>query len=161
MNTNPQLMRERERYLTLTGSYAESAALGYKVLEKLPTDPEAPVYLGYDLIFLGKYKEGLAIAEKSTNPILPKDKDLHLIAGHAHRELGFLDESVQDFTEALKRDPTMATGYMDRGYVLNDLRRGKEAAKDFETAIKLRPNFQRRTSAWPWPICKCTAGRMR
>ena len=140
MNTNPQLMRERERYLTLTGSYAESAALGYKVLEKLPTDPEAPVYLGYDLIFLGKYKEGLAIAEKY-KPILPKDKDLHLIAGHAHRELGFLDESVQDFTEALKRDPTMATGYMDRGYVLNDLRRGKEAAKDFETAIKLRPNY--------------------
>ena len=58
MDLNPQLMRERERYLTLTGSYEESAALGYKVLEKLPKDPEAPVYLGYDLVFLGKYKEG-------------------------------------------------------------------------------------------------------
>ena len=140
MNVNPQLMRERERYLTLTGSYAESAALGYKVLEKLPNDPEAPVYLGYDLVFLGKYKQGLELAEKY-KPILPKDKDLRLIAGHAHRELGFLDEAVQDFTEALERDPTMATGYMDRGYVLNDLRRGKEASKDFETAIKLKPNY--------------------
>jgi tetratricopeptide (TPR) repeat protein len=140
MDLNPQLMRERERYLTLTGSYAESAALGYQVLEKLPKDPEAPVYLGYDLIFLGKHKEGLAIAEKY-KPILPKDKDLRLIAGHAHRELGFLDDAVQDFTEALDRDPTMATGYMDRGYVLNDLRRAKEATKDFETAIKLKPNY--------------------
>ena len=106
----------------------------------MPKDPEAPVYLGYDLVFLGKFKEGLAIAEKY-KPILPKDKDLRLIAGHAHRELGFLDEAVQDFTEALERDPTMATGYMDRGYVLNDLRRGKEASKDFETAIKLKPNY--------------------
>jgi tetratricopeptide (TPR) repeat protein len=140
MDQNPQLMRERERFLTLTGKYAESAELGYKVLEKLPNDPEAPVYLGYDLVFLGKYKEGLAIAEKY-KPILPKDKDLWLIAGHAHRELGFLDEAVKDFTEALQRDPTMATGYMDRGYVLNDLRRAREAAQDFEKAIKIKPDY--------------------
>ncbi len=140
MDLNPQLMRERERYLTLTGSYAESAVLGYKVLEKLPRDPEAPVYLGYDLVFLGKYKEGLEIAEKY-KPILPKDKDLRLIAGHAHRELGFLDEAVQDFTEALERDPNIASGYMDRGYVLNDLRRPREASQDFAAAIKLRPNY--------------------
>jgi len=134
------LMRERERYLTLTGSYEESAALGYKVLEKLPKDPEAPVYLGYDLVFLKRYKEALDISQKY-RPVLPKDKDLPLIAGHANRELGFLDDAVQDFTDALERDPTMATGYMDRGYVLNDLRRGKEAANDFETAIKLKPNY--------------------
>ena len=51
-------MREHERYLTFTGKYAESAELGYKVLEKLPRDPEAPVYLAYDLLFLGRYEEG-------------------------------------------------------------------------------------------------------
>ncbi|HEY7616567.1 MAG TPA: tetratricopeptide repeat protein, partial [Terriglobales bacterium] len=64
-----------------------------------------------------------------------------LIAGHAHRELGFLDDALKDFSEALERDTSMATGYMDRGYVLNELRRAAEAARDFQTAIKLNPDY--------------------
>ena len=36
MNDSPQVSRERERYLTLKGDYAEAAKLGEKVLEKLP-----------------------------------------------------------------------------------------------------------------------------
>lgn len=140
MNFDAQVMRERERYLTLTGHYSESADLGYKVLEKLPKDPEAPVYLGYDLVFLGQYEEALVLFEKY-EPILPRDKDLWLIAGHSHNSLGYPDKAVTDFTEALRRDPAMATGYMDRGFVLNDLKRPDAAAGDFETAIKLHPGY--------------------
>ena len=36
MNNSPQVMRERERYLTLKGDYADSAALGYKVPREAP-----------------------------------------------------------------------------------------------------------------------------
>ena len=140
MDSDPQVMRERERYLTLTGRYRESAELGYKVLEKLPNDPEAPVYLGYDLVFLGQYKDALDLFGKY-EPVLPKDKDLWLIAGHSHVAMGDKEQALKDFTEALQRDPKMATGYMNRGYVLNDLRRADEAAKDFETAIKLHPGY--------------------
>ncbi len=140
MNRDAQVMRERERYLTLTGHYRESADLGYKVLEKLPKDPEAPVYLGYDLVFLGQYEDALVLFGKY-EPVLPKDKDLWLIAGHSHASLGDKDQALTDFTEALRRDPTMATGYMNRGYVLNDLKQPDAAAKDFETAIKLRPGY--------------------
>ena len=140
MNADVQVMRERERYLTLTGHYAESADLGYKVLEKLPKDPEAPVYLGYDLVFLGQYEDALVLFEKY-EPILPRDKDLWLIAGHSHNSLGYPGQAVTDFTEALQRDPTMATGYMDRGYVLNNLKKPDAAAADFETAIKLHPGY--------------------
>ncbi len=140
MNGDAQVMRERERYLTLTGHYRESADLGYKVLEKLPKDPEAPVYLGYDLVFLGQYEEALVLFEKY-EPILPRDKDLWLIAGHAHNSLGDLSRAVTDFTEALQRDPAMATGYMNRGYVLNNLQKPDAAAGDFETAIKLHPGY--------------------
>ncbi|MGZ3397058.1 MAG: tetratricopeptide repeat protein, partial [Isosphaeraceae bacterium] len=140
MNADVQVMRERERYLTLTGHYRESADLGYKVLEKLPRDPEAPVYLGYDLVFLGQYEDALALFEKY-EPILPRDKDLWLIAGHSHDSLGNPGQALIDFTEALQRDPTMATGYMDRGYVLNNLKKPDAAAADFETAIKLHPGY--------------------
>jgi tetratricopeptide (TPR) repeat protein len=140
MNRDAQVMRERERYLTLTGHYRESADLGYKVLEKLPQDPEAPVYLGYDLVFLGQYEEALVLFEKY-EPMLPRDKDLWLIAGHAHSSLGYPSKAVTDFTEALQRDPTMATGYMNRGYVLNNLKKPDLAAADFETAINLHPGY--------------------
>jgi tetratricopeptide (TPR) repeat protein len=75
MSSDAQVMREHERYLTLTGKYRESADLGYKVLEKLPRDPEAPIYLGYDLVFLGQYKDALTLFDKY-EPILPRDKDL-------------------------------------------------------------------------------------
>jgi tetratricopeptide (TPR) repeat protein len=140
MNGDVQVMRERERYLTLTGHYRESADLGYKVLEKLPKDPEAPVYLGYDLVFLGQYEGALDLFEKY-EPILPRDKDLWLIAGHSHNSLGDPAKAVADFTEALQRDPTMATGYMNRGYVLNNLKEPDQAAADFETAIRLHPGY--------------------
>jgi tetratricopeptide (TPR) repeat protein len=138
--TNPQVMREHERYLTMTGKYQESAQLGYQVIQKLPRDPEAPVYLAYDLLFLNKYDEAMAIVRKFA-PILPKDKDLPLIAGYVHTHYGQYQEALQDFTRALQRDPKMATGYMNRGYVENDLRLASRAEKDFREAIKLKPDY--------------------
>jgi tetratricopeptide (TPR) repeat protein len=137
---NPQVMREHERYLTFTGKYAESAQLGYKTIEKLPHDPEAPVYLAYDLLFLGRYDESWAIV-KRFEPLMPKDRDLPLIAGYIHAHDHLLPEAAHDFTRALERDPTMATGYMNRGYVYNDMREGTKASADFHKAIELRPDY--------------------
>jgi tetratricopeptide (TPR) repeat protein len=136
----PQVMREKERYLTIIGKYAESAELGYKVIQKLPRDPEAPVYLAYDLLFLSRYKEAMDIV-KRFEPILPRDKDLRLIAGYVDAHNGDFPAAVNDFSEALERDPTMSTGYMNRGYVLNDMRLAARAEQDFKQAIKIRPDY--------------------
>ncbi|HZQ68631.1 MAG TPA: tetratricopeptide repeat protein [Terriglobales bacterium] len=140
LSQSPQVMREHERYLTLNGKYAESAELGYKVLEKLPRDPEAPVYLAYDLLFLNKYEEAYAIAVKY-QPILPKDKDLRLIAGYVHAHYSQLNEAVADFTKAIELAPNVPTSYVNRGFVLNDLKEATRASQDFETALKLRPDY--------------------
>ncbi|MGH9511794.1 MAG: tetratricopeptide repeat protein [Terriglobales bacterium] len=140
MNQVPQVMRERERYLTRTGKYEESAKLGYQVLEKLPRDPEAPVYLAYDLLYLNRYNEAYRMAEKYEH-ILPKDKDLQLIKGYVHAHQGHPREAEADFTRALELAPNVATTYMNRGYVRNDLREPEGAIKDFEAAIKLRPEY--------------------
>src|SRR5437667_435416 len=133
-------MRERERYLTLTGRYQESAELGYKVLEKLPRDPEAPVYLAYDLLFLNRYDDAAKIVAQY-KPILPKDKDLRLIAGYIDTHFARLQDAVSDFTQALELDPNVATAYMNRGFVLNDLQEPTKAAKDVQMALKLRQNY--------------------
>ncbi|MEP6643370.1 MAG: tetratricopeptide repeat protein [Acidobacteriaceae bacterium] len=136
---SPQVMREKERYLTRTGQYEESAKLGYHVIEKLPRDPEAPVYLAYDLVFLNRYQEASEIVKKY-EPILPKDKDLHLIAGYILTHNGQPREAEAEFTKALDLEPN-STGYVNRGYVRNDLREATKASRDFEAALKLRPDY--------------------
>jgi tetratricopeptide (TPR) repeat protein len=140
LNENPQVCRERERYLTLKGDYAESAKLGEYVISKLPHDREGVVYLAYDLYYLGRYDEALALVTKY-EAILPNDKDLALVAGYVHGHNGQLQEALADYTRALERDPKIATGYVNRGFVLNDLRQPAKAAEDFKTAIQLQPDY--------------------
>jgi tetratricopeptide (TPR) repeat protein len=52
-----------------------------------------------------------------------------------------LQEALADYTRALERDPKIATGYVNRGFVLNDLRQPAKAAEDFKTAIQLQPDY--------------------
>ena len=139
-DTSPQVQRERERYLTFKGQYAESAKLGYNVIAKLPNDREGVVYLAYDLYYLGRYDDAIALVNKY-EPILPKDKDLPLIAGNVYAHNGELNLALKNFTLALERDPKMATGYVNRGFVLNDLREAGKASEDFRTALQLQPSY--------------------
>ena len=102
---NPQVMREHERYLTMTGDYAASADLGYKVIEKLPKDREAVDYLAYDLLFLKRLDDAMKIVDRY-QPVLDNDRDLPLIAGYVHADHEEYENAVRDFTHALKIDPT-------------------------------------------------------
>ncbi len=140
MDDSPQVARERERYLTLKGEYAESAKLGYAVLEKLPHDREGVDYLAYDLYYLGRYDEAMALVTKF-EPILANDKDLPLVAGNIHAHNGQAREAVADYTRALERDPQMAMGYVNRGFVLNDLHEAGKSVKDFQMGMKLQPDY--------------------
>jgi tetratricopeptide (TPR) repeat protein len=139
MNGDPRVMRERERWLFHEGKYQESAELGYRVLQELPHDRNASVYLAYDLYNLGRYDEVLKVANKY-QAALPKEPNFPLLAGHVHKQSQLLFESVNDYTAAAARDPKMTEAYVNRGYVLNDMQNAEEASKDFDTALKLSPN---------------------
>jgi tetratricopeptide (TPR) repeat protein len=138
LKDDPRVMRETERYLFLTGKYLESAQLGYKVLAKLPNDRNASVYLGYALYNLGRYDDVLTLASKY-EILLPKERDFPLLQGHVHKQGQLLNEAVDDYTRALKRDPKMVEAYVNRGYVLNDLQNPEAALADFDVALKLHP----------------------
>ncbi len=140
MSESPQVEREHERYLTLKGNYEDAAKLGQDVIAKLPHDREGVVYLAYDLYYLGRYDEALALVNKY-DPILTDDKDLALIAGYLDVHNGHKEQAVADFTRALERDPKIPTGYVNRGFVENDLRQPGKAAKDFQTAIQMQPDY--------------------
>jgi tetratricopeptide (TPR) repeat protein len=137
---DPQVMREHERYLTITGNYAESADLGYQVVDKLPKDREAVDYLAYDLLFLKRSDEAMKVVQRF-QPVLTNDRDLSLIAGYVDAQRGENEAAVRAFTHALEIDPQMAVGYMNRGYVYNDMRLATKAEQDFRKALELNPKY--------------------
>jgi len=137
---DPQVMREHERYLTMIGNYAESADLGYQVIQKLPNDREAVDYLAYDLLFLKRREEAMKIVDRF-QPVFQEDRDLPLISGYIHADHNEYAAAVHDFTRALEIDPTMAVGYMNRGYVYNDMRLATKAEQDFRKALALNPQY--------------------
>jgi tetratricopeptide (TPR) repeat protein len=138
MQQEPHLMREKERYLSLKGQYQQSAEVGREAIKKLPTDRDVVVYLGYDLLYLRQYDDLLRLTSQYSQ-VLPKEPDIPLLAGYVHKQAGLLAQAQEDFTEALARDPNVVTAYVNRGYVLHDLRQAAAAAADFESALKREP----------------------
>jgi tetratricopeptide (TPR) repeat protein len=136
---DPRVMRERERVLFHEGKYQESADLGYKVLKELPNDRNASVYLAYDLYNLGRYDDVLRVVNKY-QAALPKEPNFPLLAGHVHKQSQLIYESINDYTDAIQRDPRMTEAYVNRGYVRNDMQDAQQASQDFNTALKLSPN---------------------
>ena len=139
MNSEPQLLREKERYLSFAGQYQESADVAQEAIKALPRDRDVVVYLGYDLLHLGKYDDLLALTTKYYD-VLPKEPDIPLLQGYVHKHQGLSEQARQDFTDVLDRDPTVVTAYVNRGYMLNDLRQPGPAAEDFEAALKREPD---------------------
>ena len=138
MQQEPHVMREKERYLSFKGDYQQSAEIGREAIKQLPKDRDVVVYLGYDLLNLKQYDELLQLTSQY-DQVLPKEPDIPLLAGYVHKQNGDLDQAQKDFTEALQRDPNVVTAYVNRGYVLHDLRQPTAAAADFEAALKREP----------------------
>ncbi len=126
MNDDPRVMRERERYLFHEGDYAESAKLGYQVLQQLPKDRNASVYLAYDLYNMGRYDDALAVSDKYDS-ILPNEPNFPLLEGHVHKHSQLLDEAVDDYGRAIQRDPRWRKR-IQPGYSLNDMQNAQQAA---------------------------------
>jgi tetratricopeptide (TPR) repeat protein len=139
MKNDPRVMRETERFLFLKGKYAESARLGEVAITKLPHDRDAAVYLGYDLYNLGRYDEVLSLVSRYES-VLPKEPNFPLLAGHVHRQNQLLQQSIDDFSRALEKDPKMFEALVNRGYVRNDMQDAQEAINDFEPALKMNPD---------------------
>lgn len=139
MKNDPRVMRETERFLFLKGRYAESARLGEVAITKLPRDRDAAVYLGYDYYNLGRYDEVLSLVSRYES-VLPKEPNFPLLAGHVHRQNQLLQQSIDDFTRALQKDPKMFEALVNRGYVRNDMQDAQAAIQDFEPALKMNPD---------------------
>src|SRR5208283_5066502 len=78
MERQPQVLREKERYLSFKQDYQQSEAVGEEAIKVLPHDRDVVVYLGYDYLYLGKFDDLLALTTKYMD-ILPKEADIPLL----------------------------------------------------------------------------------
>ena len=138
MASEPQFLREDERYLSFRGDYEQSAKIAEQAIKVLPHDRDVVVYLGYDLLHMEKWDELLTLTQQYMT-VLPKEPDIPLLQGYVHKHQGKSEEAEQDFTETLKRDPEVVTAYVNRGYMRNDLHKPDAASEDFEAALKRDP----------------------
>ncbi len=138
MQKEPLVLREKERYLTWSEKYQESEEVGREAIKALPMDRDVVVYLGYDLLHLGRYDELLLFTSGYENR-MPKEPDLPLLAGYVYKHAGDLEQAQAAFTRTVERGPEVVTAYVNRGFVRHDLRQGAAAASDFEAALKLDP----------------------
>ncbi|HWR36468.1 MAG TPA: tetratricopeptide repeat protein [Clostridia bacterium] len=139
MKDDPRVMREQERVFFHQGKFLESAQIGERVLEKLPKDRNASVYLAYALYNLGRYDDVLALSQRYEN-VLPREANFPLLTGHVHKQSQLLYQAVDDYTRAIEHDPRMTDAYINRGYSLNDMQNAEQAVSDFQSALKLSPN---------------------
>jgi tetratricopeptide (TPR) repeat protein len=139
MRQQPQVLKQRERYLRLQGHYQESIDVGQQAIKALPKDRDVVVYLGYDYLQLQQYSQLAKLTADYYN-VFPQEPDIPLLAGYVEKHNDNNDKALQDFSEAIHRDPKIATAYVNRGYVFNDLHKPDAGAADFEAAIKLEPN---------------------
>jgi len=135
----PHVLREEERYFSFEGKYQQSERAGERAIKALPRDRDVVVYLGYDFLNLGKYDDLLKLTQKYIN-VLPREPDIPLLQGYVNKHDDRPQQAMRDFTEALARDPTVVTAYVNRGYMLNDLHQARQAASDFESALQREPN---------------------
>ena len=89
MEEEPQILLEKERYLSFKGEYQQSADVGREVIKVLPHDRDGVVYLGYDLLNLHDYNQLLTLTTEY-NQVLPKEPDIPLLAGYVHKHEGQL-----------------------------------------------------------------------
>jgi tetratricopeptide (TPR) repeat protein len=138
MASEPQFLREEERYLSFRGDYEQSAKVAQQAIKVLPHDRDVVVYLGYDLLHMEKWDELLALTQQYMD-VLPKEPDIPLLQGYVYKHQEKSEEAEKDFTETLKRDPEVVTAYVNRGYMRNDMHRPDAASEDFEAALKRDP----------------------
>jgi uncharacterized protein HemY len=86
MQQEPQLMLEKERYLSFKGDYEQSAEVGRETIKVLPQDRDAVVYLGYDLLRLEEYNQLLDLISQFITAF-PHEPDLPLLAGYVHPKM--------------------------------------------------------------------------
>ncbi len=126
--------------LVTLGNYDE--ALGYinQYIAKEPNDGNGFFAKGY--IYSLKKEYGLALPEyKEALRLNAAHTYARMYKGEAHMYLGQQPEAFESFTRVIQAEPKNMYAYYNRGIVLSNLNKYKEAVNDFDVALAIDSTY--------------------
>lgn len=140
--------KERIRYNHFPGmpELKEEAKLPIIAKESLQT--ENYVALGDAFVDNGQYEQAhqeysRAILHAGHATLSPHHGYIFFKRAFVSKKLGFVEDALKDYTQAITVNPTYVDAYVARGLMLYELRKYQDALQDFQEASTLKPNFPR------------------
>ena len=116
---------------------------GFEQIEqKLCNPPSKQLQKLTNLYKNGMYQKLLEECEIAIKDY-PKSYTLYNIIGLANAELGFLDNSLQNYKKAIKSNPNHAASYYNMGVVLQQHNLNDKAVEAYKKSLYIRPNYAR------------------
>lgn len=110
------------------------------ILKKDPKNLQALISLGNILMDTGRFQEATVTYGKALE-LDPKNVDVRVDMGTCYRNIGKPDIAVAEYRKGIQINPNHLNAHRNLGVVLAyDLKQYSEAAKAFETALKIAPN---------------------
>jgi tetratricopeptide (TPR) repeat protein len=122
------------------GRLAEAESACRRVLDAIPTQPEAQHQLGLIAHQRGKLSEAIDHLDKAVK-LAPDNALFHANLTEMLRQAGRFKVAVEQGRRAVAADPTLTVAWSNFGAALFELKEYEEAAKALRSAIAIDPNF--------------------
>ncbi len=111
-----------------------------KIVSQDPKNLNAWIKLGNILMDTNRYQEAIE-AYSTALKLDPKNVNVRVDMGTCYRRIGKPEIAVKEYDRALKIAPRHIQAHRNKGIVLAfDLKKNKEAIKEFQTYLTLSPN---------------------
>lgn len=116
--------------------------------EALKKDPDNPGILKSYGLFLsdeGDYEKSVSLLEKAL-PHFENDKEVRMALAEGYRKLGekepkYLPKALENLNYLIGIDSTDVTLFVKRASVYEEMKRYRDALKDYDRALELNPNY--------------------
>jgi tetratricopeptide (TPR) repeat protein/SAM-dependent methyltransferase len=132
------LLEEAAR-LHRQGAPAEAATRYQEVLEREPEHAVALYHLAVISCQFGQFRDGVVLARRSLASD-PRQPRVHNMLGMAASRLGWLEQALASFDDAILLQPDFADAHGNRASALMELGRPAEAVASYERALALQPD---------------------
>lgn len=111
-----------------------------QIAKQAPKNTEAWIALGNNLMDASRFGEAVDAYQKAL-ALDSKNVDVRVDMGTCYRGMGKPEKAMEEYKKAIKINPNHVNAHRNMGVVLAfDLRRNKDAIKEFEKYLELAPN---------------------
>ncbi|RMG75234.1 MAG: tetratricopeptide repeat protein [Nitrospirae bacterium] len=111
-----------------------------QIVKEDPKNLDAWIRLGNTLMDTNRFEEAIEAYSKALE-LDPKNTNVRVDMGTCYRRIGKPDIAVKEYNRAIEIDPKHLFAHRNKGIVLAfDLKKPKEAIKEFETYLSLAPD---------------------